>query len=944
MCIFVITKQLVKPHNQTTIMRNFLALVLLLCCTHFSFAQNKVNGVSFAQGVTLKGTLRDTSAKIQLANSAVSLLRTKDSVLVKFVRADKDGKFEIKDINPADYILWITYPKYAEYADIIDLHTDNDMGQVAMLTKAVALQNVIVRGGGAIRMKGDTLAFMADSFKVKEGATVEDLLKILPGLQVNKKGEITAQGEKVEKVLVDGEEFFGDDPTLATQNLNANTVKEVQVFDKKSDQANFTGVDDGQKTKTINLKLKDDAKKGYFGKVNLAGGLPNRWDNKVLINSFKKNRKLSAFALMSNTGNTRLGWDEEAQYGGGNNMEMSDDGGMYISNGDNFTPYQVSGIPSTWQAGVNYSNKYNDAKNTLNGAYRYQKLNTEGSTSNYTQNILKDSQYFSNDRGYNFNSKFRHKLNGSYDMQLDSSQSFKVTFVGSTGQTTNISKTYSEALDSGYAPVNKNDRRTNSLATNKAFSSTLIYRKKLKKKGRTFSASFNQNYTNTESDGFLYSLTDFYKGNQLIKIDTVDQKKSNANSYLGFDGKLAYTEPIGKKSIVEVSYALGISNSENKVLSYDKRDGKYDKLNSIFSNDYKFNIQKHTVGLGYRFNEKKYNFGFGSDLSNSDWKQLNVFKDSTRNYSFRNIFPRANFQYKLGQYSRISFNYNGRSQAPSLNQLQPVQDNSNTNNIAIGNPNLKQSFSNNFNLSYNFYQVLKERGIWSYLFFNPTNNAFSTYDTTSAGVRTFKSVNVDGNYRLGGYFDYNFKLKKQNLQLSFSLNPSVSRQYNYVNGVFNKNNNYQYTGGINLSRYVEKKYNISMQNELTYNLNKSSINQNSNIKYYSGNTNLDIGVDLPWKIEFNTDANYEWRQKTSSFDNNTNRLLWNARIEKKLLKNEFRLGFKVNDILNQNNGFNRYVTSNYVSQSNNEVLRRYWLVTFTWNFNKGPQKSASAED
>ena len=209
--------------NPNLLMRKYFSLLLFCCGTLLANAQN----------LSVKGTLQDTSSHTVLKYAVVQLLQAKDSVQVSFTRTDAAGKFELKNVTPGKYVVLITYPGYAEYADILELKTAEDLGQIAMLTKAVALQNVIVRGGGAIRLKGDTTAFMADSFKVREGASVEDLLKKLPGFTVNKKGEITAQGEKIEKVLVDGEEFFGDDPTMATQNLQASAVKEVQLFDKK---------------------------------------------------------------------------------------------------------------------------------------------------------------------------------------------------------------------------------------------------------------------------------------------------------------------------------------------------------------------------------------------------------------------------------------------------------------------------------------------------------------------------------------------------------------------------------------------------------------------------------------------------------------------------------------------------------------------------------------
>src|SRR5882724_8368457 len=255
----------------------------------------------YSQNSSIKGTVIDTSEKKILSNSVIALLRKSDSTLLNFTRSDKAGNFSISGMPQGTYILMITFPNYADYMDTINLK-DNpsmDLGKINMTLKSQLLQEVIVsRKLGAIRIKGDTTEYKADSFYMKPGSTVEDLLKKLPGIQVDKDGKITAQGETVQKVLVDGEEFFSDDPTIATRGLTADVVDRVQVFDKKSDQATFTGIDDGQKTKTIDLKLKEDKKKGYFGKLEMGTDASNYWNGNGMLNAFKKKRKFSAFGIM----------------------------------------------------------------------------------------------------------------------------------------------------------------------------------------------------------------------------------------------------------------------------------------------------------------------------------------------------------------------------------------------------------------------------------------------------------------------------------------------------------------------------------------------------------------------------------------------------------------------------------------------------------------------
>src|SRR6187200_642871 len=334
---------------------------------------------AFSQSQTLKGTLKDTSENRSLANTVISVLTKKDSVLVKFTRADKDGNFQIQGLKEGNYILLVTHPYMGDYFDNIEVkaNTPTDLGTVHLTPKSKLLAEVIVKSGSPIKIKGDTLVYTADSFKVRPGANVEELLRRLPGITVDKNGQITAMGERVTKVLVDGEEFFGTDPGIATKSLRADAVQEVQVFDKKSDQAAFTGIDDGVKDKTINLKMKKMA--GYFGKVELGGGLPDQYDNSAMANFFKNKRKTAGYGIMSNTGQTNLDWEDAQNYGGASdNMMMMMDGGIYFSGGggggdDNYNGGR-NGIPQNWNAGFHYSDKFNNAKNSFNSGYKYSKV------------------------------------------------------------------------------------------------------------------------------------------------------------------------------------------------------------------------------------------------------------------------------------------------------------------------------------------------------------------------------------------------------------------------------------------------------------------------------------------------------------------------------------------------------------------------------------------
>ncbi|HVX52500.1 MAG TPA: carboxypeptidase-like regulatory domain-containing protein, partial [Chitinophagaceae bacterium] len=411
--------------------------VLLLLTVFISFCL-----ISNAQSGSVKGIITDTINRQNLPNTVVSLLRAKDSILVKFTRADANGAFNLKNLPAGDYILLVTYPQYVDYAETLSL-TDTshiNTGFVKLILKANLLQDVIVKQQiGSIRLKGDTTEFIADSFKVQPNATVEDLLKKMPGIQIDKNGKITAQGETVQKVLVDGEEFFGDDPTLVTQNLRADMVGTVQVYDKKSDQATFTGIDDGSREKTINLKLKAGKKNGYFGKLNLSGGTDGYHDNQAMLNVFKDKKKFAGYGIVSNTGKTGLNWQDINNYGdqGGGNMQVTDDGGIMIfgGGGDDLEgwngQYNGQGFPLVQTGGLHFNNKWNDDKTSVNGNYKIMNLMVNGSSASNSQNILSNNLInYTNDNQSFKNKILRNRVNGAFEVQLDSTSSLKINSDG----------------------------------------------------------------------------------------------------------------------------------------------------------------------------------------------------------------------------------------------------------------------------------------------------------------------------------------------------------------------------------------------------------------------------------------------------------------------------------------------------------------------------------
>lgn len=911
---------------------------------------------SFAQNASVRGTVYDIINKQNLVNGSVSILRQKDSVLYQFTRSKEKGVFELNNLKAGKYSILVTYPLYADFVDNFEL-TDTstlDLGIIRMILKANLLNDVIVKSKiSAIKINGDTTEFKADSFKVREGASVEEMLKKLPGIQVDKDGKITAMGEKVDKVLVDGEEFFGDDPTIATRNLQADAIDKVQVFDKKSDQATFTGIDDGQRQKTINLKMKDDKKKGYFGKIDLGAGPNDRWNNSVMINRFRSKMKLSAFGIMSSTGKTGLDWTENNQYGSGSDgFEYDEDNGFFFNQEDNDdlsnSSYYGEGLPKSWAAGLNYSNKFNDQKQSLNGSYRYNKLNTEGAGNNLSQQITANNIFTTNESGNTFSSKERNSINGTYDWNLDSSTSIKIKGNGYVGNS--ISQSYNKAQTTNTAGdlTNSSERTYNSKADNSNLVASILFRHKFKKVGKSFSWNIEEKRSTSGSDGLLYANVQTLIGDGGLLTTITDQKKDNSSTTSSFNSKMIYTHPLSKKIFAEINYAFRKSGNEAELLAYNKdASGKYTMLSDTFSNHYKYDVFTNSAGLFFKYNGKKTVVSLGSDVAFANFKQTDLFRNSETTRDFTNFFPRASFTYKFKQSSRINMGYNGRTQQPTLQQIQPIPDNSNPLYITVGNPNLKQQFNHNLYMNFNSFKVLSQRGFFVYSNFMMQQNAIvtNTYVNDTSGKTINQYINADGNYNY--YFGGNFfiKLKKLDANFDMGLNANGSKFKSFVNGIENVTLNNAPGISFGLGKDKEKKYNFYLRSGFNYNFSTTQVQEKTTTNYYTISFNFNYTLQLPKKFELNTDMDANIRQKTELFTDNNNVFLWNAYIGRKLLKNDKALvKFVAHDILNQNIGYSRYVSANQISERNYQTITRYFMLSFVWNFSKTPGGAAPSNE
>ncbi|KYP15923.1 outer membrane beta-barrel protein [Flavihumibacter sp. CACIAM 22H1] len=441
----------------------------------------------------------------------------------------------------------------------------------------------------------------------------------------------------------------------------------------------------------------------------------------------------------------------------------------------------------------------------MNGNYQFYKQNIENEGSNTSQSILSDRLFYNNSTRKTSTMNLKHQLSGFYDVKLDSLSSLKINVNGMQGQASNASVFTAESLGDLEQLINNQSRRLSSAGDRQQMKTSAIWRKKFMKAGRTLSVNFDQQYQNNSTTGNLYSVNRFFDENgNMSSSDTVDQVKTNYTQSNIWGGRISYTEPLSKKWFVETNYGYRINNSKALRSSFVKDfNGKYEVLDSLFSSDYAFDFNTHSTGLNFRFNGSKITASFGSNINFANFRQQDLRKDTTYNYSFTNFFPKANIRFKMGAQRGLNLRYNGQTAQPTLQQIQPIRENTDPLNIQVGNPNLKQEFRHNIGLNYNDYKVLTGRNIYFSGGFNFIDNAISRADNVDdQGRRQFSYVNVDGNYNYYIYSGYWKELKKIKTNFNFSLNYNGGKNNNFVNNV--KNTNTYSTVGARTGIYKTK--------------------------------------------------------------------------------------------------------------------------------------------
>lgn len=923
-------------HLNTRRLKAILVLWFALAST-FAWAQ---------QGYSIKGSVADTALFSKMFNSTVYVLNAKDSIIQQYTYVNAEGNFAIDRLSPGNYILLITYPDYADYAETFSLdetHASRDFGHINMQLKSRLLHEVLIKGGvTAIKIKGDTTEFNAKAYVIQPNDKVEDLLKQLPGLQVDKDGKITANGERVTKVLLDGEEFFGDDPTLVTKNIRADMVDKIQLYDKKSDQAAFTGIDDGVKTKTINVKLKEDKNNGMFGKLEAAAGSSGLYQAQGIYNHFKPLERYAAYATAANTGKVTLGQGDNSRLGTAGNIVPVGDVVIIpsTSGGDNFDGfngvYDGRGLPTAATGGIHYDAKWKANKDIFNANYKAGYLGVSGTNNVITQQTLPAGLLNSlTDRHFS-NSAFRQKTDASFSFNPDSSSTIKIVGDG-TLKYTDAETDYQTTTARNDTLLNRNTQSQNTHGNVDMFNLSALYTKKLSK-GRTFSWALTSTYNNDHTTGYQNSALDFYNpAGGKDSTTRIDQYKNTELSITALSSNLTYTQTLTSRFALVFNYGLGINNSQAERSTFNLTpSGRYDELDTAYSNNYRFNQLTNQLGSILNYHYGKSTLNFGTRLSFVGFTQNNRNTGNIYRRDFMKWSPQLSYALRISQQASFSFNYNGNTVQPTIDQLQPVRVNNDPLNVVLGNPDLQPSFSHRLNFRYRLSNTVS--GYYVTLGgaygFNP-DAIVSSLHTSPTGSTTVQYVNLQGqtphNYSFNS--DISFKINPLDMSAEIELNASGSRSYLYSNGNLSTSDTHDYSGTVQLRKDKQKAYNISFVAGPSYSFNNFSLQQ------YSGNaagfySDCYATIYLPAKIQLTPSYNYNYRGATPNLPAQS-RFNGNFALAKTFLKSDaLKLSLNINDIFNQNINYSRNVTANAITQSSYNGIRRNALLTLSWDFNK----------
>lgn len=901
-------------------------------------------------GSTISGKLIEKESEEPVSMANIRVLQMPDSIFVTGRASDEKGLFTIP-VKHGAYILHISYIGYNDIYRNVEVTTSNPnvkLGTIAFEDNNILLSETVVTAKAPeITVKGDTVEYNADSYKVTESAVVEDLLKKMPGVEIDSEGKITVNGKEITKILVDGEEFFSNDPKVASKNLPAKMVEKLQVLERKTEMAQMTGFDDGEEENVINLMVRPGMKEGLLGNAFAGYGSKDRYEANGMINYMKDKDQYTFLGGINNTNNAGFSDLAGAMFG-----SMGGRGGRGRGFGAS------DGISTSTNLGGNFSTQLTSTFK-IGGNVRYGATDTEVLSDVFTQNILSAGNTLeternrSNNMSRNFNMDFRMEWNPNDATTIIFRPD--VAFYNNDRDERGDFHTRNELLGD---TINHGDSEYFSKGDGRNYGGNLDISRKLGKDGRVLSAQLRA--TRGESDNSGTSLSNTYY-NATRPDDIIDQRFTNTSENTSWRIYFSYVEPIGRNNFLQLAYEYSQNASESDKDTRTKDEfGEYTVLDSLYSKRLENNFRNQEIELNFRSVRENYDYLFGIAMEPSSSRSKTFIGAEQIHDTKQDVFnfaPMAQLNYRWSRTHNLRLRYWGRTEQPSVTQLSPVVDVSDPLNIRYGNPDLKPSFQHRFNVRYQRSNPEKASSLSAHVNAGYMNNDIvsATITDVSTGRKETTYRNVSGNWNADARVIFNVPLR--NIKFSvFSMSFARYNQgYGYSKSISGEDESKDFTDddkntskqvslmealGLN---YRSDLFDFSIRGNVNFNNVTNSLEGQMDQQYLNYGGNASTTIYLPWNLSLESDINYSTNSGyTDGFEQNE--WLWNASLQKTLFKQKNgTIRFKIYDILQQRSNINRSVTSNYIRDTTTNTLTSYFMVHFVYRFNifKG---GASQED
>ncbi|MFC3196651.1 outer membrane beta-barrel protein [Parapedobacter deserti] len=892
-------------------MKYLLYAVLSLLCIQSTIAQQ----------YKVKGMVRSASDNIPFPNVTVSLLTVPDSTVTQETVTNADGTFDFEEVDAGNYLLRVQYLGYEKLDKAIEVDSDLNIGTLPLREGARLLDEITIIGRPPVGgQRGDTIHFNAAAFQTMKDASAQNLIEKMPGMGAED-GNLQAQGENIAQILVDGKPFFGTDVKAALQNLPAEVVQRIEVFDKLSDKAELSGFDDGERLKTINIITKPDSRRGLFGKSSAGYGNDERYMVGASVNAFNENQRLTITGLT-------------------NNINAVDYSAAPNSQGET---RPQNGIITTNRIGLNYTDTWGE-KVEINTSYLFNHRKNFGEASLLREYVLPtdDGQRYTESNS-NTRRNTDHRFNMRLEYQIDSNNHilFRPDFSAQRDKENSFFKGNTFA-DSG--PMNQTENSRQADNSDIDFNSRLHYSRRFAKAGRSLRLGLETGDHRNNDDATRQAENIFFDPAE--RIETINQQIVRTRKGFDWEASASYTEPIGKRGIIELEYEIGNRHNDSDQLTYDiDGPGNRIRLDTALSNTFDSRYLTQEAEIGYQYRMEKLRVQVEAEFQHAQLKNNQEFPSIfALHRTFRSILPSVRLDYQFSASKNLEFDYDARTNAPSVGDLQAVIDNSNPLHLRTGNPNLDQSYSNRFNLRYRSYNPQTERSFFAMIHSTVTSNNVVTNTTVAEepielaqgiilerGSQLTRPVNLDGYWHLRSFFHYGLPVRIVPSNFNFHGGIRYTHSPGMINDQVNAVNTTRYSGGVSLSSNISDRIDFNVWTRSSYNTVQNSLRPALNNNFFNQTTRINYNWILWENLVYRLNIDHQLNTGLSEgYDNSI--FLVNMAIGKKLLRSErAEISVNVYDLFGQNNNIQRNITETYIQDSQSNVLQRYFMLSFTYD-------------